>query len=72
MSEHELQDFVKQEGGKPLSRGDITRMKRKIFHSCLEKVLSTVTDEAYDQGVPLICGDGVKRRIFPRYDQLSI
>ena len=48
--------------------GDIlfTHCNREIFHAQWKDLLDEGFLQAYEHGIVLVCGDNIKRRLFPR------
>lgn len=43
-----------------------THCHRELFHAQWSDLLDDKFLEAYEHGMVLVCGDGIKRRLFPR------
>lgn len=54
--------------GSDRSPGDhlFTHCHRDLFHAQWKDILDDDFVEAYEHGIVLMCGDGIKRRLFPR------
>ena len=54
-------------GGEKLP-GDalFTHCRRELFHAQWRDLLDDEFLQAYEHGMAFICGDGIKRRLFPR------
>ena len=54
--------------GSDKAPGDIlfTHCNREIFHAQWKDLLDEEFLQAYEHGIVFVCGDNVKRRLFPR------
>lgn len=43
-----------------------THCHRELFHAQWKDLLDDEFLQAYEHGMPFLCGDGIKRRLFPR------
>ncbi|KAH9911827.1 uncharacterized protein BXZ73DRAFT_93312 [Epithele typhae] len=62
----DFKDFYKSVYGVPPSPEVLKFCKRELFQQVWLKLLDDDFMHAYEHGIVLMCGDGVKRRIFPR------
>lgn len=54
-------------GGDKLPGANLfTHCHRELFHKQWKDLLDDEFLEAYEHGMPFMCGDGIKRRLFPR------
>ncbi|KAG8733120.1 hypothetical protein FRC10_000416 [Ceratobasidium sp. 414] len=53
-------------GNKVISATLAPHIKREIFHACWMQLLDEKFVQAYGEGIPIQCTDGVDRRIYPR------
>ena len=44
----------------------LTHTRRELIHAVWEFLLDDEFIEAYHHGIPMMCSDGVMRRIYPR------
>jgi Plavaka transposase len=52
--------------GKSLSDQLLTHCRRELFHAQWKDILDDEFLQAYEHGIVFMCGDGIKRRLFPR------
>lgn len=53
-------------GDKLPSGSFFTHCHRELFHAQWCKLLDDDFIQAYEHGIPLMCNDGIMRRLFPR------
>jgi hypothetical protein len=68
---HQLPDDVndairRQNGGKAVRPELITHCRRELMQACWKTMLDDEFIEAYTHGIVIICGDGIRRRLYPR------
>lgn len=44
----------------------LAHCRRELFHDCWNIILNDQFLEAYEHGIIIDCGDGVRRRVYPR------
>jgi hypothetical protein len=54
------------EGKRMPTKQVLTHTRRELIHAVWEFLLDDEFIEAYHHGIPMMCGDGVMRRIYPR------
>ncbi|KAI9065463.1 hypothetical protein FKP32DRAFT_1567909, partial [Trametes sanguinea] len=62
----ELQDYYLHVYGTPISADVLTFCKRELMQRIWMLLLDDEFLDAYENGIVVVCGDGVTRRIFPR------
>ncbi|KAI0308839.1 hypothetical protein OF83DRAFT_1072926 [Amylostereum chailletii] len=63
----DFQDIYTREHGIPASAAVLTHCKRELFHAIWMLLLDEEFMHAYHHGVVVMCGNGIVRRIFPRF-----
>ncbi|KAJ7053101.1 hypothetical protein C8F01DRAFT_1330682 [Mycena amicta] len=48
-------------------KSTIAQLRRDLFHAVWRLILTPALAEAYCHGIVIMCGDGVLRRVFPRF-----
>jgi hypothetical protein len=63
-----FKDFASTQtaGGKAPSPALIAHCHRELFHAQWKILLDDEFLEAWKHGIVILCGDGVKRRVYPR------
>ena len=62
-----VQDFIRdKQGGRPPSRPILAHCRRDLFHGCWTIILDDEFLEAYEHGIVIDCGDGIRRRVYLR------
>lgn len=61
-----FKDFVMEHMGRGPSKPLMTHVRREIMHAQWTILLDDEFLEAYAHGIVVECGDGVKRRFYPR------
>lgn len=61
-----FQEFISQHSGKKASSVMMAQCRRELMHAVLKNLLSEEFKTAWRNGLVLTCGDGIKRRLFPR------
>ncbi|KZT55342.1 hypothetical protein CALCODRAFT_437337 [Calocera cornea HHB12733] len=62
----ELPSLVRQWGGKASKSSLMTFCRRQLFHAAWSHLIDEQFRSAYEHGVVVPCGDGIRRRLFPR------
>ncbi|THV03577.1 hypothetical protein K435DRAFT_817199 [Dendrothele bispora CBS 962.96] len=62
-----LQDEYLKAFGRPASDPTLTHLKRELMHKAWALILDPEFMHAYEHGMLVKCGDGVVRRLFPRF-----
>ncbi|THV05942.1 hypothetical protein K435DRAFT_816082 [Dendrothele bispora CBS 962.96] len=62
-----IQDQYKQKIGFPASAPTLTHLKRELMQAIWALILDPEFMEAYEHGILVKCGDGIIRRLFPRF-----
>ncbi|THU78624.1 hypothetical protein K435DRAFT_699735 [Dendrothele bispora CBS 962.96] len=62
-----IQDHYKQKIGFPASAATLTHLKRELMQAIWALILDPEFMEAYEHGILVKCGDGIIRRLFPRF-----
>ncbi|THU90778.1 hypothetical protein K435DRAFT_675497 [Dendrothele bispora CBS 962.96] len=63
----DFNDFYKEHYGKPPTEAVLTHMRRELIQAIWGLILDDEFMHAYEHGIVLKCGDGVVRRLFPRF-----
>jgi hypothetical protein len=58
-------------GGKSMTADMRAHVKREMFNACLEALLDDDFVRAYQEGMRVVCSDGVERRVYPRIPTYS-
>ncbi|TFY58685.1 hypothetical protein EVJ58_g6273 [Rhodofomes roseus] len=69
--EGELQTFIRQHGGGENMAAILTHCRRELMHGVWRLILGDKFRDAYTHGVVVKCGDGILRRIYPRFFSYS-
>ncbi|KAJ7587294.1 hypothetical protein C8J56DRAFT_1083768 [Mycena floridula] len=62
-----VQDIYNKTFGSPASAAVLTFLKRQLFHAIWALLLTPEFMDAYVNGIVILCGDGIWRRVFPRF-----
>ena len=62
-----IQDFYRSFFGKSTTADTLTHCKCELIHVIWVLLLDDKFMEAYTHGIIIRCGDGVMRRVFPRF-----
>jgi hypothetical protein len=66
-----FQDIYKGIFGEASTSEIYTHCKRELIHAIWELLLDEDFMHAYEHGIVICCGDGVTRRVFPRFFSYS-
>ncbi|THU91087.1 hypothetical protein K435DRAFT_820957 [Dendrothele bispora CBS 962.96] len=67
-----VQDRYQNKIGFPASSATLTHLKRELMQAIWALILDPEFMHAYEHGILLKCGDGVTRRLFPRFFTYSV
>ena len=59
-------DFVLEDPTGKLSDATLAHLRRELFHACWGHIFDDDFLYAYEHGIIVDCGDGVRRRLYPR------
>ncbi|THU93782.1 hypothetical protein K435DRAFT_669587 [Dendrothele bispora CBS 962.96] len=62
-----IQDYYQKKFGFPASGPTLTHLKRELMQAIWSLLLDPEFMHAYEHGILVKCGDGVIRRLFPRF-----
>ncbi|KAG8731009.1 hypothetical protein FRC12_019950 [Ceratobasidium sp. 428] len=62
-----IKDFIAEIHGKAAQAPLLAHCRRELFHECWKHMLDDEFIHAYHNGIVVKCGDGVTRRLFPRF-----
>ncbi|KAI0081503.1 hypothetical protein K474DRAFT_1635827, partial [Panus rudis PR-1116 ss-1] len=63
----EIQEFIQQHSGKEGTAQLLTHCRRELVHAIWKLILGPEFQTAYRHGIVVRCGDGVIRRLYPRF-----
>ncbi|KAK7456332.1 hypothetical protein VKT23_010579 [Stygiomarasmius scandens] len=63
----DVQDYYREKIGFPASAATLTHLKRELMQAIWALILDPEFMHAYEHGILVKCGDGVTRRLFPRF-----
>ncbi|KAG5634352.1 hypothetical protein H0H81_002284 [Sphagnurus paluster] len=61
-----ITDFICTEPDTKVTAALLAHCRRELFHACWKQLLDADFLRAYEHGIVIVCGDGVKRRVYPR------
>jgi hypothetical protein len=67
----DIQDYYKKKIGFPASANTLTHLKRELIQAIWALILDPEFMHAYEHGILVKCGDGILRRLFPRFFSYS-
>ncbi|KAF8871118.1 hypothetical protein BD779DRAFT_483736 [Infundibulicybe gibba] len=59
-------DFIRDDPSGKITGPLLAHCRRELFHGCWKIILDEEFLHAYEHGIIVDCGDGVRRRIYPR------
>ncbi|KIM42576.1 hypothetical protein M413DRAFT_408453 [Hebeloma cylindrosporum] len=61
-----ITDFILNDPAGKVSAPLLAHCRRELFHGCWRIILDDEFLEAYEHGIVIDCGDGIRRRVYPR------
>ena len=59
-------DFILNDPSGKVSAPLLAHCRRELFQGCWRIILDDEFMEAYEHGIVILCGDGIRHRIYPR------
>jgi hypothetical protein len=67
----DVQDHYQKAMGFSASASTLTHLKRELVQAIWALLLDDEFMHAYEHGIVITCGDGIERRLFPRFFSYS-